>query len=540
MITSRCFAFALSLALLACGSDDEPANGGSGGTSGSGGSSGSGATGNGGSGGSSGGGSGGTTGGTGGAGNTTGGDIGPNSTACALPPPGSDPVCEADAGASCYYVNAATGDDSSGDGSYENPWRSLANVVSYYGTPGENGSTPAPSSAIGLNAGDVVYLFDGTYADTYNYQGMQQVARFRGLDGTSSARIRLSAYPGQKPIVDGGGQGIAIVLTQSSGWEISGLEIVNGEGAGLRLEEADDVFVSHMHIHDTDGIDNDNIAGLYAVSATHVEIACSLFHDNYDHENADTGGEATENSSNLVLFSGGDIRIHHSRFWQTPEPTAAKTGGCIKYKHSASVATGKFEVDHNEISSCKFFGVGTGTQHSHVHHNLITDGESIVSRDFGGPTHQTDQVFEYNTFYMAGGLDMNPTDEWSDSTFDDPKGIVFSHNIVVHDLPNPSQESATVLIGTYGSDALFDKTTPELTLEANCYFNTSGAPSFALFAANGGNYGSKGDQYTFAEWQGLGYDVGSLNVDPMLSDAANGDLEPTSGSPCAAMGAYAP
>lgn len=529
----------LALLLVACGSDDDPAKGGTGGNAGSGGNSGTGATGNGGSSGSSGGGSGGTA-GTGGAGNDTGGDIGPNSTACALPAPGADPVCEAAAGAKCRYIDASAGNDATGDGSYASPWKSLANVVSYYGTPGENGSTTAPANAITLEPGDVVYLRSGTYSEVYNYQGMQQVARFRGLNGTSATRIRLTAYPGDKPIVDAGGQGNAIVLTQSSGWEISGIEIVNGHAAGLLLEEADDVLVSHVHIHDTDGIDNDNIAGLYAVSSTHVEIACSELNDNYDHENADTGGEATENSSNLVLFSGGDIRVHHSRFFQTPAATAEKTGGCIKYKHSASVPEGKFEVDHNEISSCKFFGVGTGTQHSHVHHNLISNGAGIVSRDFGGPTHQTDQVFEYNTLYLAGGFDMSPTDEWSDGNFDDPNTVVFSHNVVVHDLPNPSQEGGTVVIGTYASDELFDKTTPALALESNCYFNLSGPPSFALFAANGGNYGSKGDQYSFGDWQSLGYDTGSANEDPMFTDAVTGNLEPGASSPCAAMGAYAP
>jgi hypothetical protein len=541
MSVSRFAGLVLSCALLACGSDGDP-----GGGTGGGGSSGSGAAGNGGSGGASGGsggasgGGGGATGGSGGTGNTTAGDIGPNAAACALPAAGNDPVCEASAGADCWYIDAENGDDATGVGSFEQPWASFANVVSYYGTPGENGSTPAPANAIQLQAGDVVYVFGGTYANVYNYQGYEQVARFRGLNGESGQRIRVTAYPGEKPVIDAAGQGVGIVLTQSNHWEISGIEIVNGSHAGLVLEEADDVVVSHMHIHDTDGIDNDNIAGLYAVGATHVDIGCSSIHDNYDRENADTGGNATENSSNLVFFSGGDVRVHHSRVWQTPAPSAQKTGGCIKYKHSASVPEGKFEVDHNEISSCKFFAVGTGTQHSHVHHNLITNGETIVSRDFGGPTHQTDQVFEYNTMYLAGGLDMNPTDEWSDGSFDDPEGIVFSHNIVVHDLPDPSQERGTLVIGTYGSDALFEKTTAELTLESNCYFNQSGPPSFALFAANGGNYGTEGDQYSFVDWQALGYDAGSVNEDPLFTDAANGDFEPAPGSPCAAMGAYAP
>ncbi len=479
-------------------------------------------------------------GGTGGGGTTSAGDIGPSSSACQLPPVSSEQVCEATAGAKCYYIDAETGDDTAGDGTFAKPWRSLANVVSYYGTPSENGSTPAPATAVALKPGDAVYLFTGSYTDTYDYSGVKQLGRFRNLHGSATQRFRLKAYPGQTPVLDAGGEARAIVLTQVSSWEISGIEIKNARGAGLTLEDADDVQVSHVHIHDTDGVDNDNIAGLYVVGTTNVDIACSELHDNYDRENADTDGQATENSSNLVVFGGGDVRIHHSHFWQTPDPSAAKTGGCIKYKHAASVAEGKFEVDHNELASCKFFAIGTGTQHSHVHHNLISHGAGLVSRDFGGPTHQTDQLFEYNSMYLTDGLELSPTDQWRDGTFDDPEAIVFSHNIVVRDLATPTAEYATIVIGTYASDALFDETTPELSFESNCYFNPSGSPSFALFAANGGNYGQKGDQHSLAEWQGLGYDSGSVNEPPLFTDAANGNLEPLAASPCVAMGAYAP
>jgi len=479
-------------------------------------------------------------GGASGAGGTVGGEIGPTASACQLPAPGADPVCEATAGGHCYYVDPIAGDDLSGDGSYAKPWRSLANVVSYYGTAGAQGSTPKPSAAVDLVPGDFVYLFDGTLEDLYNYQGELQIARFRSKHGSATARFHLKAYPGKKPVLDPKGSAPAIVLAQSSYWEISGIEIINAYGSGLRIEETDQVSVSHVRIHDTDGVDNNNIAGLYLVGASNADVACSLLHDNYDRENADTNGNATENSSNVVAFGGGNIRLHHNRIFQSPAPSAQKTGGCIKYKHAASLTDGTFEVDHNDISSCKFFGVGSGTQHTHVHHNVIYGGASLVSRDFGGPTHQTEQRFDHNTLYLAGGLALSPTDDWADTTFDDPKDVRFSNNIVVHNLAAPSQENGIVVIGTYASDALYDKTVPELTFTSNCYFNPSGTPSFALFAANGGNYGSKGDQYTFSAWQGLGFDTGSINADPMLTDPASGDFSLSPTSPCAAMGAFAP
>ncbi len=468
-----------------------------------------------------------------------GGGIGPGASECTPPAAPSSTLCEATGSGHCYYIDAASGDDATGDGSADKPWRTLANVVSYYGTPGAQGSTVKPTNAVDLAPGDVVYLFDGTYADVYNYQGQEQVARFRNVNGTSSDPIRLTAYPGQKPVVSPSSQAVGILLAQLSHFQIEGLEITGAYGAGLRVEEADDVRIERVHIHDTDGVDNNNIAGLSVVGSTSISVGCSDLHDNYDRTNADTNGQATENSSNVVLFGGGGVRVHHSRLWQTPAPNADKTGGCIKYKHAATDSSASFEVDHNEIASCKFFSVGTGTAHSHVHHNVIRDGAGLVSRDFGGPTHQTDQVFEYNTLYLARGLALNPTDDWSDTTYDDPQGIVFRRNIVVYDLAQSSQENAAVVIGTYASDALYDKTVPELEFTDNCYFNTTGSVDFSLFAA-GGSWGAKGDLYSFADWQGLGFDTASVVADPKLADPAGGDFTPAAASPCAAMGAFAP
>ncbi|MGE0323676.1 MAG: hypothetical protein AB7K71_12705 [Polyangiaceae bacterium] len=82
-----------------------------------------------------------------------------------------------------------------------------------------------PSAATTLAPGDVVYLFGGTYSSVYNYQGYEQVARFRGVSGTATDPIRIKAYPGQVPVIDGEAQGSGIVLAQLSHFELEGLEI---------------------------------------------------------------------------------------------------------------------------------------------------------------------------------------------------------------------------------------------------------------------------------------------------------------------------
>ncbi|MEZ4370531.1 MAG: right-handed parallel beta-helix repeat-containing protein [Polyangiaceae bacterium] len=533
----------LGLAVTSCTSDDagsgQQSAGGSAGSGGasSGGQAAGGTAGTGGTsvGGSSGGGTGGSATGGSATGGAATGEIGPDAAECQDLTPLPTP-CEATGSGRCLYIDPQLGDDTAGDGTQAHPWRTLANIVSYYGTPGEQGSTPKPSSATTLAPGDVVYLFGGMYSSVYNYQGYEQVARFRGVSGTATDPIRIKAYPGQGPVIDGNAQGSGIVLAQLSHFELEGLEIKNTYGPGVRLEEADEIRLHRLHVHDVDGIDNDNIAGVYVVGSTSVELSCSNLHDNYDrHPN---GGSASENNSDVVLFGGGGIRVHHNKLWQSLPASAPVTGGCIKYKHAATLVSASFEVDHNLLSNCKFFGVGTGTQHTHVHHNLITRGEGIVSRDFGGPTHQTDQLFEHNTLYQST-LSFYATDGYANGDFADPSQFEFRRNIIVHELPQPGQERATVLISPYGNDALFDKTVPALAFSQNCYLNTSGSVAFSLFAA-GGSWGDKGGLYSLTEWQALGFDTDSLETDPRFVAPQSDDFHLAADSPCAQFGAFAP
>jgi len=473
---------------------------------------------------------------------TAAGEIGPTAAECAPSPAPTMTLCEAKNGAHCYYLDPAAGNDATGDGSYAKPWRSFANVVTYYGTPGEMGSTARPSTAIDVKPGDYVYLRGGTYDGSYNYAGSIVSLFYRNVDASSSP-IHVKAYPGQSPVIAPSAKAVAITILQSKGFVIEDIEVKGAYQFGVWISDSDAVTLRRLHVHDTDGVDNDNIAGIHFLGATHAELACSTVHDNYDRTNADTNGMATENSSNVVAFSGGSLRIHHSLFYQTPATSAAKSGGCIKYKHAATDINAVFEVDHDILRQCKFMGVGTGTQHSRIHNNVFQGGGGIASRDFGGPTHQTDQVFRFNTFYHAfyegGALDISPTSDWNNASFTDPKGFVFSDNVVVEARTAASQEVGTVVIGTYASDALYQATVPELKLERNCYTNESGPLHFALFAANGGNYGTLGAQYDFPGWKAKGFDVDSVEAAPGFASASEGNFDLASTSPCAKMGAYA-
>jgi hypothetical protein len=445
---------------------------------------------------------------------------------CALEA-GCPPWCEAGPGARCYYVDYAVGDDAN-DGSFEQPFRTYLNLVSYYGTPGEQGSTAPPATAVELAPGDAIYLMDGSYGDTYNYQGETKAFFVRGRTGDAAHGYRLEAYPGEHPVIAPDAQAPGVGIAQSSYWRLRGLEIAAAWQRGLILSESDQVVVELLHVHDVDGVDNDNIAGIYLGGATNVLVTRSSLHDNYDRAAEDTGGAATENSSNFVAFGGGNVTVTESDVYNALGVADEKIGGCIKYKHMRTLEGGTFTVSRNRLENCRFFSVGTGSPDSTIERNLIIDSAPFALRNFGGPTALTNLRIRNNTVVRSPGLSLSPDDE---GAWVPLSGIEFSGNVIVDDESSYNTDQAMVRIGSYGSDEQFAIATAAGVLDFadNCYFNPETALVFDLFGAE--SFGTTGALYDFAGWQALGNDQGSFDEDP----AFDADFVATS-SHCAGRG----
>ena len=451
----------------------------------------------------------------------------------------------ADASGKDYYIDPLNGNDGD-NGAEGSPWRSFGNVISYYK------SDYRPSGWVQLEGGDCIRLAGGTYGETFHpgewkkgpSGGGSFVAYFRGLKADKNNPFQIKVLPGQRAVIDPGGKGIGLSIFQSSNWRVEGVEVTNAYGRGISLNESRGIRVSNVRIRDTDGVDNNNIAGLYITDCWNVEIHDSIFNDNYDRTCIDTAGKATENSANIVIFGGtegGNITIRNCLVYQSLSLSDRLSGGGIKYKHASRVPGSYFRVYENVFKNCKFFAFGSGTANTHFHHNLIVGGRGISSRDFGGVTHQTNQVFEYNTIYNASGFHMNPTMRWRNEQFpDDPKDIVFRNNIVVDSVEKYSAERGIVTIGTYMSDETYEITVGQLESENNCYFNPHLPVQFTIGA--GFNYKDEyrlGGTYSLKQWQKkFAYDGGSLEANPLFVDADKGDFNLKPGSPCMDMGRY--
>jgi len=446
-----------------------------------------------------------------------------------------------------YYIDPVNGSDKE-NGNKAAPWKSFKNIISYY-KPGYR-----HPGWVELAPGDCIYLMNGVYSEILHpgewkkgpTGGGSFIAYFRGTRGDKRNRFQIKAYPGHKPIIDAQGKGTGISIFQAGNWGIEGIEVRNAYGRGISLTESKEITLHDVHIHDTDGVDNHNIAGLGITDCRNVEVHSCVFNDNYDRTCADTNGKATENSTNVVIFGGmqgGNITIHHCLIYQFLALSHKLSGGGIKYKHASRIPEAYFRVHHNTFKNCKFFAFGTGTANTHFHHNLIVGGGGISSRDFGGVTHQVNQVFEYNTIYDASGFKMNPTTRWRNKAFpDDPKNIIFKNNIVYDTCTSYSQEWGIVSVGTYISDELYSIILPELKFENNCYYNPNRAAQFNIAA--GFNYKKEyreGGSYSLKQWQTkYGYDLNSLEADPLFMDAGSGDFRLQIGSACKNMGRHDP
>lgn len=416
------------------------------------------------------------------------------------------PLCEAKGGGKCYYISALTGNDSN-PGSFSKPWKSYKNIVSYY-----NG-TPAPPTWQALNPGDVVYFMSGIYSYTYDYSGTIRAFMMRGTSGTAEAPIVLKAYPGAHPVLAPAVQAVGVYLLQVEHIIMEGFEIVRAYQSGINFALVKNFELRNLWIHDIDGLDNNNIAGLKLESVENVTLHHSLIHDNYDRNNHDSNGEKTINSRNIVIFKGGNIRFHHNVIFQTPPIDAPKTGACIAYKHSSDVANSIFEVDNNIFWNCSMYSIGSGTYGNRFHHNLILNSGSIRFQDFGGETHHDDIIVEKNTVVGGEALKYNPS-----TTYGPIGNITIRDNVYVDNASSYGNERGIMTINTYGTDELYDQSIDpaKFILGTNCYHNPNTAPKWSVYAANGGSRGVKGGVWDFSTWQSKGMDGSSAVVDPQL------------------------
>lgn len=205
-----------------------------------------------------------------------------------------------------YYVST-TGVDSNAGLSPDQPLRTIDEAIRRVGP------------------GDTIELRGGTYT------GGQLISK----GGTTSARIKIKAYNGEKARVYGGGKDYGFYFLQSAGnWIVEGLEIygdrsqpinqyvIKIDAPGIRLVKndihgarndqiklvstANDVVIYQNEIHDAENITttSSNAQGIDIVGADRVRMAY-----NYVHDIKSLGMYAKGNARNAVFENNRVVNI---------------------------------------------------------------------------------------------------------------------------------------------------------------------------------------------------------------------------------------
>ncbi|MCB1712578.1 MAG: right-handed parallel beta-helix repeat-containing protein, partial [Candidatus Riesia sp.] len=202
----------------------------------------------------------------------------------------------------------------SNDGSYGSPWKTYLQFVTYYqeGDKPSGHHDPVP--------GDVFYFFDGTYDDTYLYNGSTEHFFMRNKDGTSSNKIMMKAFPGETSVVFQ-----ELYILQTEYWIFEGLTVTAGNN-GFRLEEGDFGEIRNCHIYDTNGVENNNDSGIKMTDCENWNIHHNRIHDNYDRE------DLQQNNANIQTFTGTGNTFTRNVVYNASTGLSA----CIKAKHGTS------------------------------------------------------------------------------------------------------------------------------------------------------------------------------------------------------------
>ena len=126
-----------------------------------------------------------------------------------------------------YYV-AKTGSDNN-SGTLTSPWLTISHAVTK------------------LVAGDILYARAGTYNEAVTIDN----------SGTASSRITITNYPGESPIINGGGSlggnGGALIRINGSYVTVSNLEISNSSGNGVLTLYGGNVTLTNLNVHGCSG-----------------------------------------------------------------------------------------------------------------------------------------------------------------------------------------------------------------------------------------------------------------------------------------------
>lgn len=357
-----------------------------------------------------------------------------------------------------YYVDASGGADTN-PGTLDKPWKTLQ------------------KAADSVSAGDTVFIRQGVYSSMSLKKS-----------GTQNNPIIFQAYPGEHPVIDGGGwAGITDYYASSSlqYFIIDGFEIKNDE-FGIFLTKSNHFIIKNNVIHgqSNTGISVDNSS--YSEISQNLVYSVSgyngiwLTHSVYNEIHHNNSYNNNENGIGISFQSNGN-KIHHNVTYGNSCGADQRYGGIA------------IEVD---------------SQSNQVYLNLIYDNchsgyvtNSSMNKIFNN-------VFYGNTEFQA------LLGDWSGSV---PINNEFYNNIFY------ITRSGDRAIGYFKDSLSYDPL--QNTYDYNLYYYINGPDKSNMVQ-------TLTRSYTFTDWKNAGKEFHGLLGDPSFISSQNRDFHLNASSPC--------
>lgn len=416
----------------------------------------------------------------------------------------------------CIYLSPA-GSNSTGDGSWGNPYRTLEKF------------TTGAAGRVQLDAGDAVILLPGAYTQTTNSYVIQDDGS-NNYEGTATNRIWVVGYPHYDrtdyPILN---HPVQSYLT--SYVVVQNLEVQTEQNrtvdylAGIHINEGTYSVVRGNYVHDITRRGNDNIGGI-------VITAGGVGHDisrNYVTSAYQYGRlvDSVYRGVGILAYRIDDTDVQYNTLvsdgW-------TRTIAAIQEKHLNYNTTANH--NGNYIYGWHFgFDLNGGNGRT-LDYNLLSDiDDGVVLRDVGGPGQWGNTTIQYNTFNLSSTsraiavpvtkrYNQANTDSGTDCGADTPtwSDSYFRYNIVY----SPDTTFEYQQHGAYKPDDLISPWQSHWVSDYNGVYSADTTPVVEWFSTGsscGATCGGCEDGTSYSSWsaiQASGIESNSTWGDPIF------------------------
>jgi hypothetical protein len=266
------------------------------------------------------------------------------------------------------YVNAATGDDSTGDGSLGNPWQHINYAISQV--------TGSVGSIVNI------YASEGTYIENIVMDEYENL--YGGWDSTFSER-NAAVYA---TTIDGNNSGTAVNCASNA--TISGFRIMNGTASGTYCLNTYSTIISNNQIMNNSTPNNG--AG----------ILCQSGYGNTVRNNVIYGNSAGQFGGGIAAIDSASLFIKNN----TIASNSATSGGDGIYCDSTSAAA---------VANCILWGNGDDLAGCSATYSDIEDGDAGTGNISMDPLFIDSANNDYHLLACSMCIDAgDPADDYGD------------------------------------------------------------------------------------------------------------------------------